>query len=96
MAQKEYTAIRVTPEAKNAAEESKRDDETWDEFVQRCTDNPAEVVEVVPVDEIQDAIADLSLDVSDLDVESGSDLTPDDVKAAAERGVEQALRDASI
>ena len=43
----EYTSIRVTQEAKDAAEASKRDGETWNEYLQRCTDNPPEVREYV-------------------------------------------------
>ena len=48
----EYTSIRVTQEAKEAAQESKRDGETWNEYLQRCTDNPPEVREYVSAKEI--------------------------------------------
>jgi len=43
----EYTSIRVTQTAKEAAEASKRDGETWNDYLQRCTDNPPEVREYV-------------------------------------------------
>jgi len=43
----DYTSIRVTQTAKDAAAESKRDGETWNEYLQRCTDNPPEVREYV-------------------------------------------------
>ena len=48
----EYTSIRVTQEAKDAAEASKRDGETWNEYLQRCTDNPPEVREYVDADAV--------------------------------------------
>ena len=60
----EYTSIRVTVDAKEAAETSKRDGETWNDYLQRCTDNPPEVREFVDADAIAtgdvdvDAIAD--------------------------------------
>ena len=44
---KDYTAIRVSTDAKDAAENAKRDGETWDEYIQRCTTNPPEVKEFV-------------------------------------------------
>ena len=46
----EYTSIRVTQEAKEAAEGSKRESETWNEYLQRCTDNPPEVRKYVDAD----------------------------------------------
>ena len=55
-----YTSIRVTQEAKEAAEASKRDGETWNEYLQRCTDNPPEVREYVDADAI--ATGDVTLD----------------------------------
>ena len=39
----EYTSIRVTKAAKEAAQESKAESETWNEFLQRCTENPPEI-----------------------------------------------------
>ena len=48
----EYTSIRVTQEAKDAAEASKRDGETWNEYLQRCTANPPEVREYVDADAV--------------------------------------------
>ena len=48
----EYTSIRVTKAAKQAAQESKADSETWNEYLQRCTDNPPEVREYVSAKEI--------------------------------------------
>ena len=43
----EYTSIRVAVDAKEKAEASKRDGETWNDYLQRCTDNPPEVREYV-------------------------------------------------
>ena len=48
----EYTSIRVTKAAKEAAQESKADSETWNEYLQRCTDNPPEVREYVDADAV--------------------------------------------
>jgi len=49
----DYTTIRVTEDAKAEAEQSKRDDETWNEYIQRCTENPPEVREYVPAGDIE-------------------------------------------
>ena len=59
----EYTSIRVTVDAKDDAEESKRDGETWNEYLQRCTDNPPEVREYVDADAI--ATGDVTLEASE-------------------------------
>ena len=40
---KDYTAIRVSKASKEQAEAAKRDGETWDEYIQRCSNNPPEV-----------------------------------------------------
>ena len=55
----EYTSIRVTQEAKDAAQESKADSETWNEYLQRCTDNPPELKEFVEADKIDAGTAEL-------------------------------------
>ena len=52
----EYTSIRVTVDAKEKAEASKRDGETWNEYLQRCTDNPPEVREYVELGDLQDRL----------------------------------------
>jgi len=39
----DYTTIRVSKDAKEAAQESKHTTETWNEYIQRCTDNPPEI-----------------------------------------------------
>ena len=48
----EYTSIRVTVDAKEKAQASKRDGETWNDYLQRCTDNPPSVTEFVPVEDV--------------------------------------------
>jgi hypothetical protein len=48
----DYTTIRVTKDAKAEAEQSKRDGETWNEYLQRCTENPPEVREFVDADAV--------------------------------------------
>ena len=55
----EYTSIRVTKAAKEAAQESKADSETWNEYLQRCTDNPPELKEFVEADKIDTKTAEL-------------------------------------
>ena len=52
----EYTSIRVTQEAKDAAESSKRESETWNEYLQRCTDNPPEIREFVEAGDLSNRL----------------------------------------
>jgi len=59
----EYTSIRVTQTAKEDAEASKRDGETWNEYLQRCTDNPPEVREYVDADAVD--TGDVTLEASE-------------------------------
>ena len=59
----EYTSIRVTVDAKEAAETSKRDGETWNDYLQRCTDNPPEVREYVDAEAID--TGDVTLDATE-------------------------------
>ena len=40
---KDYTAIRVSKAAREDAENAKRDGETWDEYIERCSNNPPEI-----------------------------------------------------
>jgi hypothetical protein len=47
---KDYTTLRVTEDAKEQAQDSKTDSETWSDYIQRCTDNPPEVREFVDTD----------------------------------------------
>ena len=39
----EYKTMRVPQEAWEAAKASKKAEETWGEFIQRCSNNPPEV-----------------------------------------------------
>ena len=71
---KEYTAIRVSKEAREAAEASKKDGETWDEYVRRCTENPPEVKEYVE---------------SDCDPTQIADAIKNDLSMAADPGVDE-------
>jgi hypothetical protein len=75
----EYTTIRVSEAAKAAAQDAKRDDETWNDYIQRCTDTPPNTTELVPV---EDALAELR------DHGSGS-ATGIDADALAERVAER-------
>ena len=48
----DYTTIRVSKEAKESAQEAKRDGETWNDYIQRCTDTPPSVTEFVPIEDV--------------------------------------------
>ena len=48
----EYTTIRVSKTAKESAQEAKKDGETWNDYLQRCTDTPPSVTEFVPVEDV--------------------------------------------
>jgi len=48
----EYTTIRVSKAAKASAQEAKRDGETWNDYLQRCTDTPPSVTEFVPIEDV--------------------------------------------
>ena len=43
----DYKTLRVPEDAYDTAKESKREKETWGEFLQRCSDNPPEIREFV-------------------------------------------------
>jgi len=49
----EYKTLRVPEPDYEKARESKEESETWGEFLQRCSENPPENVELVPVDELE-------------------------------------------
>jgi hypothetical protein len=44
---KEYTGLRVSKAAKQDAEQAKKENETWDDYIRRCAENPPEVKEFV-------------------------------------------------
>ena len=48
----DYTTIRVSKAAKELAQEAKRDGETWNDYLQRCTDTPPSVTEFVPIEDV--------------------------------------------
>ena len=48
----DYTTIRVSKAAKESAQEAKRDGETWNDYIQRCTDTPPSVTAFVPVEDV--------------------------------------------
>lgn len=88
-------AIRVSGDVKETAEESKLEDETWDEFVLRCHEEGPKVQRLVDADEVVDELADtLAGKVAD-EVEDRVDtINSDDVRAATEAGVESAMSNA--
>ena len=78
----DYTTIRVSKDAKAEAQEAKRDGETWNEYLQRCTDTPPNVQEFVPVEEV------VGREVPQSSVEQDRDFddwfSPDHAKTVAE------------
>ena len=48
----DYTTIRVSKAAKESAQKAKRDGETWNDYIQRCTDTPPSVTEFVPIKDV--------------------------------------------
>jgi predicted CopG family antitoxin len=50
----EHTTIRVTKDAKEAADKAKKENETWNEYIQRCTEQKPEIVEFVEADPCMD------------------------------------------
>ena len=48
----DYTTIRVSKAAKESAQKAKRDGETWNDYLQRCTDTPPSVTEFVPIEDV--------------------------------------------
>jgi len=76
------TTIGVSKEAKEAAKDAKRANETWDDYLQRCTETPPEIVELVPVD------------ASGGDSTDG--LTYDDAVQAARKAIREELPDGAL
>lgn len=88
-------AIRVSEEVKDRAEESKQDDETWDEYVLRCHDEGPKIQRLVDADEVVDDLADQLADTVAEEVADRVDtINTDDVRTAAESGVESAMSNA--
>jgi len=82
----EYTTIRVSEAAKAAAQDAKRDDETWNDYIQRCTDTPPNTTELVAV---EDALAELREHGSG----SATDIDPDELAERVSSKVVADLRD---
>jgi len=57
----DYTTMRVPTEEWEAAKASKRETETWGEFIQRCTEQPPEIVELTEAPET------VTIDAGDID-----------------------------
>jgi len=74
----DYTTIRVTKDAMDKAKDAKHDNETWNEYIQRCTEQPPKIQEFVDADESELAnavAAQLQLDLAQL-----SERTADEVE----------------
>jgi len=52
----EYKTLRVPEDAYEEARESKKETETWGEFLRRCSENPPETIEYVEADELEKRI----------------------------------------
>ena len=46
----DYKTLRVPEEAYEHAKEAKKDDETWGEYLRRCSENPPEIKRFVEAD----------------------------------------------
>lgn len=53
----DYTSIRVTEAAKADAQQSKREEETWNDYLRRCAENPPETIEHVRAEDVADITA---------------------------------------
>lgn len=65
----DYTTIRVSQDAKAEAQQAKRDNETWNDYIQRCTDEPPTVREFVDADDLlegQSVTKSASIDYSEI------------------------------
>jgi len=87
---KDYTAIRVSTDAKEAAESAKRDGETWDDYIRRCTENPPEVREFVESGSVPDSSG---VDIEGALAELNGGVSYDDVKAACQAAIRDELPD---
>jgi hypothetical protein len=68
--------------AKEAASESKADDETWAEFMQRLSDSQPDRVEVVPKEDIADRLRELEEHALDTSSRLGKiEMTLDELQA---------------
>jgi len=66
----DYKTLRVPADDYERAKQSKRDSETWGEFLQRCTDSPPEIREFVEAPErdgvdTEALVADLTAELPD-------------------------------
>jgi len=52
----EYKTLRVPEDDYEAAKDAKQETETWGEFLQRCSENPPENIELVPAEELERTI----------------------------------------
>jgi hypothetical protein len=77
------TTIGVSKEAKKQAKDAKHDNETWDEFIQRCTDEPPEIVEFTPAE-----------DGADIDVDALRDTIREEIDTIDTLAYQGALTDA--
>jgi len=76
------TTIGVSKEAKKAANEAKHDNETWNEYLQRCTDEPPEIVEFTPAE-----------DGADMDVDALRDTIREEIDTIDTLAYQGALTD---
>jgi len=89
---KEYTSLRVEKGVVAEARDAKHEDETWSEFIRRCSDTRPEIVEYVKAGEIDVGTA--SVDVEEL-AAALSKKMGSDLELAAHRGASDALEEAS-
>jgi len=84
----DYKTLRVPEDAYDIAKESKREKETWGEFLQRCSDNPPEIREFVEAGESPDDLR-AGLVSSDIDPDKLSEQL-DVIESAAKEATQAA------
>lgn len=87
----EYTTIRVRQDAKDKAEQHKQSDESWSDYLLRCTDNPPEVIEYVDKD-VVDSATGATTDADKIARKVWENADYAELEARIKRVVEQAQR----
>lgn len=68
----DYKTMRVPADAHEVAKASKRDDETWGDFLRRCADNPPEVREYVEGGDVEERLARIESAVETVEERTGA------------------------
>lgn len=61
----DYKTLRVPEDAYDAARDSKRDAETWGDFLQRCADERPAIREFIDADDVSTGAESVTLDADE-------------------------------